>query len=139
MVKRSIITSKIMMTEEFIRRVREKLPLSIETFQNDRDIQDLVLFNLIQAIQSCVDIAAHIVSDESLGSAGSMNEFFYLLQDNKIISVELTEQLVKAVGFRNVCVHGYLDLDFMVAYQAAATGINDLENFIAAITAKYLM
>lgn len=76
MVKRSIIIAKIMMIEEFISRVREKLPKSFEEFENDRDAQDLVLFNLIQAIQSCVDIAAHIVSDESLGYAGSMNEFF---------------------------------------------------------------
>lgn len=138
MVKRSIITSKVMMTEEFIRRVREKLPTSLETFEKDRDAQDLVLFNLIQAIQSCVDIAAHIVSDESLGYAGSMNEFFYLLQEKNIISVELTEQLIKAVGFRNVCVHGYLDLDFKVAYQSAAFGVSDLEKFIAAVVRKYL-
>jgi hypothetical protein len=52
MVKRSIITAKIMMIEEFISRVREKLPKSFEEFENDRDAQDLVLFNLIQAIQS---------------------------------------------------------------------------------------
>lgn len=138
MVKRSIITSKIMMVEEFIRRVREKLPPSYEIFKEDRDAQDLVLFNLIQAIQSCIDIAAHIVSDEALGYAGSMNEFLYLLQEKQIIGIELTERLVKAVGFRNVCVHGYLDLDFKVAYEAATTGICDLEDFVAAIVKKYL-
>lgn len=138
MVKRSIITSKIMMVEEFIRRVREKLPSSYEAFKEDRDVQDLVLFNLIQAIQSCIDIAAHIVSDESFGNAGSMNEFLYLLQENRIISAELTERLIKAVGFRNVCVHGYLDLDFKVAYEAASTGICDLEGFVAEIVKKYL-
>lgn len=138
MVKRSIITSKIMVTEEFICRVREKLSPSFDVFEKDRDAQDLVLFNLTQAIQSCIDIAAHIVSDESLGYAGSMNEFFYLLQGKKIITAELTEQLVKAVGFRNVCVHGYLDLDFKVVYEAASTGVNDLEDFLAAIVRKYL-
>lgn len=127
-----------MMAEEFIRRVREKLPSTYEAFERDRDAQDMVLFNLTQAIQTCIDIAAHIVSDECLGTAGSMNEFLYLLQEKKIISIELTEQLVKAVGFRNVSVHGYLDLDFKVAYQAASTGISDLEDFIAAIVKKYL-
>jgi uncharacterized protein YutE (UPF0331/DUF86 family) len=138
MVKRSIITAKIMMIEEFISRVREKLPKSFEEFENDRDAQDLVLFNLIQAIQSCVDIAAHIVSDESLGYAGSMNEFFYLLQQKHIISMELTEKLISSVGFRNVCVHGYLDLDFTIVYQAASSGVSDLEAFIKAIVNKYL-
>jgi len=138
MVKRSLITAKIMMAEEFIRRVREKLPPSYEAFAADRDAQDLVLFNLTQAIQSCIDIAAHIVSDDALGYAGSMNEFLYLLRDHRIIGVELMERLVQAVGFRNVCVHGYADLDFEVAYRAAATGVTDLEDFIAAIVKKYL-
>lgn len=138
MVKHALLTAKVMAAEEFIGRVREKLPTSFATFEADRDLQDLVLFNLIQAIQACVDIAAHIVSDERMGEAGSMNEFFYRLHEKGIISVDLTQCLVKAVGFRNVCVHGYLDLDFNVAYQAAATGVSDLENFLAAVVRRYL-
>ena len=138
MVKRSLLTAKVMVAEKFIGRVREKLPASFATFEKDRDLQDVVLFNLIQAIQTCVDIAAHIVSDERMGAAGSMNEFFYRLQEKRVISIELTERLVKAVGFRNVCVHGYLDLDFNIAYQAAATGVTDLEDFLAAVVRRYL-
>lgn len=138
MVKHSLLTAKVMVAEEFIGRVREKLPASFATFESDRDLQDVVLFNLIQAIQTCVDIAAHIVSDERMGEAGSMNEFFYRLQEKRVITVDLTQRLVKAVGFRNVCVHGYLDLDFNVAYQAAATGVTDLEDFLAAVVRRYL-
>jgi len=138
MLKHSLLTAKVMVAEEFIGRVREKLPASFATFEKDRDLQDMILFNLIQAIQTCVDIAAHIVSDERMGTAGSMNEFFYRLQEKRVITVDLTEHLVKAVGFRNVCVHGYLDLDFNVAYKAAETGIKDLEDFLAAMVRNYL-
>ena len=138
MVKHSLLTAKVMAVEEFIGRVKDKLPASFATFEKDRDLQDVVLFNLIQAVQTCVDIAAHIVSDERMGAAGSMNEFFYRLQEKGVITIDLTERLVKAVGFRNVCVHGYLDLDFNVAYQAAATGVKDLEDFLAAIVRRYL-
>jgi len=138
MVRHSLLTAKVMAAEQFIGRVREKLPDSFATFSKDKDLQDVVLFNLIQAIQTCVDIAAHIVSDERMGEAGSMNEFFYRLQEKQVIAIDLTERLVKAVGFRNVCVHGYLDLDFNIAYQAASTGVTDLEDFLAAVVRRYL-
>lgn len=138
MVKQSILTAKVMAAEEFMARVAEKLPASFATFEKDRDLQDLVIFNLIQAIQTCVDIAAHIVSDERMGAAGSMNDFFYRLQEKRVITSDLTERLVKAIGFRNVCVHGYLDLDFNIAYHAAATGVADLKDFIASVVRRYL-
>jgi len=59
------------------------------------------------AIQNCLDIAAHIISDENFGVPGSNNEMFYLLEDNGYIKKDLTEKMVKAVGFRNLIVHEY--------------------------------
>ena len=80
-------------------------------FREDCDLQDIVSFNLQSAIQSCIDIAAHIVSDEGMGVPGSFNEMFYLLEENKYLSSELTEKMVKAASFRNLLVHEYGKLD----------------------------
>ena len=47
----------------------------------DVNSQDIVLFNLMQAIQGCVELSAHVVSDEGYGMAGTMQDFFYLLAE----------------------------------------------------------
>lgn len=52
------------------------------------------------AIQKCIDIAAHIISDEGLGVPGSTNQMFYLLEKNGYLHGDITEKMVKSVGFR---------------------------------------
>ena len=71
------------------------------------------------AVQNCIDIAAHIISEEELGIAGSTNEMFYILQENGYLSPELTENMVAAVGFRNLVVHEYGNIELRQVYQIA--------------------
>ena len=63
MVERNLIISKAGVVRKHLRRVEEKCGPDAESFLKDRDLQDIVSFNLQSAIQSCIDIAAHIVSD----------------------------------------------------------------------------
>lgn len=137
MVDKNILVAKITTIEKCLKKVKEKCPPAFEPFEADEDCQDIVLFNLMQAIQGCVDLASHIVSDEEYGMAGSMNEFFYLLQGQKIISVDLQESMIKAVGFRNLVVHEYARLDLKQVYKIATNGINDLEAFIGTIVRRF--
>lgn len=137
MVDKNVLVAKITTIEKCLKKVREKCPPTFEQFETDEDCQDIVLFNLMQAIQGCVDLAAHIVSDEAYGMAGNMNEFFYLLQEKKVITVALQENMIKAVGFRNLVVHEYARLDLKHVYRIASNGINDLEEFIGTIVRRF--
>lgn len=137
MVDRNILVAKVTTIEKCLRKVKEKRSASLAEFVANEDIQDIVLFNLMQAIQGCVDLAAHIVSDEEYGMAGSMNEFFYLLSGRSVISIELQEKLIRAVGFRNLVVHEYAKLDLHQVYEIATDGINDLEEFVGVIVRRF--
>jgi len=137
MVDRSIVTAKIAQIEKCLLRVREKRPSSLQLFLEERDRQDIVMFNLMQAIQGCIDLAAHVVSDEGFGMAGSMNEFFYLLQERGIIPVELAERMVRAVGFRNLCVHEYARLDLKKVYEVSSNGLEGIEAFVKVMVQRY--
>ncbi len=67
MVDRDLILAKAGSVKRHLNRVEEKSNADIETFLNDIDRQEIILFNLQMAIQNCIDIAAHIISDEGLG------------------------------------------------------------------------
>lgn len=137
MVDKNILVAKIATIEKCLKKVKEKRPSTFEAFEADEDSQDILLFNLMQAIQGCVDLAAHIVSDEEYGMAGTMNEFFYLLHGQKIITATLQENMIKAVGFRNLVAHEYARLDLKQVYSIASNGIHDLEEFIGAIVRRF--
>ena len=103
----------------------------------DEDSQDVILFNLMQVIQGCVDLAAHVVSDEGYGMAGSMQEFFELLSQQQLISEDLAGAMKSAVGFRNLIAHEYAKIDLAQVYVVATDGIRDLEEFLAMMVRRF--
>jgi uncharacterized protein YutE (UPF0331/DUF86 family) len=117
MVNREIFWKKLSTLETHLARVRLKRDVSMEDLRGDLDRQESILFNLQMAIQNCIDMAAHVVSDEEMGIAGSTHELFYLLQDRQVIDSFLAEKLVKAVGFRNILVHEYGRVDLNIVYR----------------------
>jgi uncharacterized protein YutE (UPF0331/DUF86 family) len=88
------------------------------------------------AVQNCIDIAAHIISDEGFGVPGSTNEMFYLLEENSYLDKEITEKMVKAVELRNLVVHEYSKLDLDRIFEVAQKDITDLQEYLKSIFEK---
>lgn len=137
MVDKDILWSKISTMQKHIDRIRLKRDVSLHKFLQDLDFQESVLFNLQMAIQNCIDMAAHIVSEEGLGVPGSTNEIFYLLEDQGYIGFELTEKMVQSVGFRNLVVHEYGKIDLETVYQVCHENIHDLEEFARVLSGRF--
>jgi uncharacterized protein YutE (UPF0331/DUF86 family) len=136
MVDKDIILAKSSAVKKHIKRIKD-LPLQdFQTFQDNSDYQDILLFNIQLAVQNCIDIAAHIISDEDLGIPGSTNEMFYTLEENGYLTRDMTEKMVRAVGFRNLIVHEYVNLKLERVYEISKKDINDLEIFLKHIFSK---
>ena len=136
MVDKDLIIAKTSLVKRHLSRIKEKRDTDLETFLKDLDRQESILFNLQMSIQNCIDIAAHIISEEGVGVPGSTNEMFYLLEDNGYISVDITEKMVKAVGFRNFIVHEYGKVELKQVFEVAKKEIEDLEKYLLAIFFK---
>ena len=136
MVDKDLVLSKASSVKRHLNRIKEKRDIDLQTFLRDLDRQESILFNLQMAIQNCIDIAAHIISEEGVGVPGSTNEMFYLLEDNGYISVDITEKMVKAVGFRNFIVHEYGKVELKQVFEVAKKEIEDLEKYLLSIFLK---
>ena len=136
MVDRDLIVSKADAVKKHVDRATGKCQVDVGSFIRDRDCQDIVLFNLQMAVQNCIDIAAHIISDEGYGVPGSNNEMFYLLEENGYIETPVVEKMIAAVGFRNLVVHEYGKLDLEEVYNISRGDIRDLLAYVAAIFKK---
>ena len=136
MIDKDLILAKAGKVDSHLRRIREKTSVALDEFLGDLDRQESILFNMQMAIQSCIDIAAHVISDEAMGVPGSTNEMFYMLQEHGWLPPELTEKMVAAVGFRNLIVHEYDNVDLKRVYDIAQQDISDLEDFLKAIVKR---
>jgi uncharacterized protein YutE (UPF0331/DUF86 family) len=88
------------------------------------------------AVQNCIDIAAHIISEEGLGVPGSMSEMFYLLHENGYLDDNLIEKMVKAVGFRNLIIHEYGKIELEQVFEVAQENTDDLNEYLVAVFNK---
>jgi uncharacterized protein YutE (UPF0331/DUF86 family) len=98
--------------------------------------QGFVEHTLQIAIQSAMDCAAHIVTDERLGEPESRQRYFDILARHGWLSADLADKLKKMVGFRNVLVHGYDDVDLAIVRDVVEHRLGDLLEFVAAIRAR---
>jgi uncharacterized protein YutE (UPF0331/DUF86 family) len=110
---------------------------SIKTYTNNFNLcllediktQDAVVVNIERAIQSTVDIANHICSEKKLGAPVSMKDTFILLAKHNIITSELKNDLVKMIGFRNIAVHSYDELDLDILKAVVGKHLINFEDF----------
>lgn len=136
LVDRDIILAKAGSVERHLNRIKEKCNTDLQTFLKDIDSQESILFNLQMDIQNCIDIAAHIISEEGLGVPGSANEMFYLLEENRFLDGDITGKMIKAVGFRNLIVHEYGKIELDQVFEVAKKDIYDFAEYIKSIIQK---
>jgi len=72
---------------------------------------DLVLE---RASQATIDIATHIVKVKSLGLPNTSRELFDLLLEHNIISEKCSQQMKGMVGFGNIAVHDYQNINLAI-------------------------
>lgn len=63
-------------------------------------------------------------------------EVFNILQEENLISADLTEKLVKMAKFRNIISHDYENLDFGIIFDVLQNRLQDVEEFLLVIKDK---
>ena len=102
---------------------------------SSHDAQDIICLNLERAVRTCVDIAAHIVSDSECAVPDTMAGTFDTLERQGTLPRELAERMRRAVGFRNISVHAYQSLDWAIVHSIATERLGDFVEFGRAIEA----
>ena len=135
MVNRDVVLTKVDHLKRNLARLKEKQGVDLSRFLADPDLQDIVLMNLQAAIQNCIDIAGHIISDQDWGVAGSLAGLFDLLWEKKVITEETREMMRSMAGFRNLIVHEYAELDLKKVYEVFTTRLGDFDLFLEEVAA----
>jgi uncharacterized protein YutE (UPF0331/DUF86 family) len=133
MVKLDLITAKLAELGERIERARRHCPTDASALASQRDDLDIVAFNLMLAVQTCADVASHIIADERWPPATTLAGAFASLHDHGVLTVATADALGRAAGLRNVIAHGYAGVDVPKVHAAATRGLTDLEAFQAQV------
>ena len=68
-------------------------------------------YHFITAIEGCARIAHHVIASEGWRVAESNADAVRMLGVQRVVPAQTAEAVARAVGFRNVLVHEYIDID----------------------------
>jgi uncharacterized protein YutE (UPF0331/DUF86 family) len=126
-----LVEKKLALVETYIRELRSLG--NAELIHTDVKERRFIEHTLQIAIQACLDVASHIVSDERLGEPENLRALFDLLKREGWLSADLTQKLGAAAGFRNIVVHGYAGVEPAIVEDVFENHLDDLLDFVAAI------
>ena len=137
MVDRTLILRKLANLDEYRKQLDEYAEISTEDYEENWKTQRIVDRTLQISIETCLDIAGHIISDEELRAPESYGDMFKILADSNILENSLFSSLAKMTKFRNVIVHQYEKVDPEIVIGILRKNLNDFGLFKGAIV-RYL-
>lgn len=131
-MKNDIILNKISMMERCLQRVNEEYEDKPSNLQNFTK-QDSIILNLQRACEASIDLAMHIVAEEKLGLPQNSRDAFSLIEEKGIIDAPLSAKMKAMIGFRNIAVHDYQEINLVILQKILENHLDDFLEYTSAI------
>lgn len=109
-----IILQKIQTIERCQKRIYEVYIDDIKLLEHDYNTQDVILVNIERICQASIDLGNHVIKKYKKGIPSNYKEIFEILYTEKYISDELKKEMQAMVGFRNIAVHDYTNINLEI-------------------------
>lgn len=129
MVARKVLQTRLNALENYLAKLRAFQSYSKREFLKNDALHDLAERYLHLLAECVIDIGNHLVSDRNLGAPGSYREVFQILEEANYIESELSTKLQDWTGYRNILVHGYMEIDHEVAFEIIKDDLREIEQF----------
>jgi uncharacterized protein YutE (UPF0331/DUF86 family) len=133
MVDEALILRKLSELDEYYRQITEYEKITVTQYAGDWKIQRIIERTLQMMIETCVDIAGHIISDKAFRIPTSYSDTFLVLKENNILSDKLFSSVEKMAKFRNIVVHDYDKVDAEIVVGILKKNLKDFVDYKDAI------
>lgn len=134
MVDPEVVRRRLRELDRRLGALRAVIAAGEQAYLADPNVRAQTERHLQVAIQSAIDVAVHILAEDSAATPEDYGSAFVLLADLGIIAGGLAEQLRRAAGLRNILVHAYIDVDPQAVWRHLQ-GLDDLVAFAEAVEA----
>lgn len=126
MVKPEVIRRRLERLGEYLAILRRYQRYDLETFLSDPEHYGSAERFLQLAIEATLDIGSHIIAEEDLGTIEQSRDIPGRLREHGNISEDLELRWIRMIGFRNILVHDYLEVDRTIVYDVVCNRLVDL-------------
>ena len=128
-----VVLNKAALIERSLVRIREVHGGDDRNLTGDTLRQESILLNLQRACEASIDLAMHLVRRHRLGVPQDSRDAFVLLEQAGLLEAGLADRMKRMVGFRNVVVHAYHDVDLEIVAAILRDHLTDFTSFTQAL------
>jgi uncharacterized protein YutE (UPF0331/DUF86 family) len=132
-VDREKLSSRLNALESYLAELRSFRDTTREAFVREPALHHLAERYLHLACECVLDIAHHVISDQGYRQATSYKSAIEILAEEHLISVDLSSRLKSWMGFRNVLVHFYMDIEHGKSFDVIQEDLGDFEEFASSM------
>jgi uncharacterized protein YutE (UPF0331/DUF86 family) len=137
MVKPEVIRRRLQKLDEYLSYLKTVQAHPKEKFLNHTETWASAERFLQMAIESVNDIASHIIAAKNLGPIEQYRDIPAIFSTEGHIDKKLEEKWIRMIGFRNILVHGYVEIDRSKVFHILQNSLDDLAS-LKKVFAKFL-
>jgi len=133
MVDPERVEQQIHLIRRYTRNLQDIARNPLAEFLDDPHAVGSARYYLQASIESCINIANHIIASEGFRAPRDYKDSFRILNEAGILPDDLSRTMRAMAGLRNLLVHLYWEVDDEMIYADIRGRLDDFEAFIAHI------
>jgi len=124
------LLNKCAIIERCLQRIEQDYIGFEDQIESDFMRQDAVVLNIQRACEASIDLAMHLVRWKKLGLPRESRGAFELLKASNLMEKSLAEKMMKMVGFRNLAVHNYQNINLEIVHSIVTKHLDDFRQLV---------
>lgn len=124
-----VLLNKAAIIERCLERIDEEYRGHEHELADNHTRQDAIVLNLLRACEAAIDAAMHVVRVARLGIPQRSRDAFEMMFDAKLLDATLNTRLQAMVGFRNIAIHRYREIELPILRAILEQRLDDLRSF----------
>lgn len=134
MIRNDSVLPRLKKLDEYLNILRMLRQYNKQEFLDDPEHYGSAERFLHLTIEVLNDVGNHIVADQNWGDVEWYSDIPSRLYEHDVIDQSMTERWKQMIGFHNILVHDYVDLDHKRVYDVIQDNLDDIEEIKRALT-----
>ncbi|MBI5500776.1 MAG: DUF86 domain-containing protein [Deltaproteobacteria bacterium] len=130
-----VATLKMAELQRRLDRIRAGIRTDAAAFPSEESRMENIAFNVLLAVQTAVDLGAHLIAREGWEPPDTLSATFTILEAHAVLGGATAEAMRSGTRLRNLIAHGYARVDPVKLVASAQAGLDEFARFLAEVAA----
>jgi uncharacterized protein YutE (UPF0331/DUF86 family) len=127
MIRPEVLRKRLLKLDEYLAILHQIRRYSHQEFLDNPERYGSAERFLQLAIETLTDLGNHVIAELELGNVDWYSDIPHHLCKAGYIENQMEQTWIRMIGFRNVLVHEYLEIDREIVYRVLQENLDDLD------------